>query len=110
MESLNVKAYNDESCTLECTQITWGTIAPGGQTSKTVYVKNTGTVSANLNMTTSGLTPPEAAGLIWVEWDSEGEVLTADSVHTATLTLHVDASLTDVTNFSVNIVITGTQA
>jgi archaellum component FlaG (FlaF/FlaG flagellin family) len=110
VETLNVQVFNDEACTQECTSISWGTIAPGGQTSKTVYVKNTGSVSANLNMTTSGLTPPAAVGKIWVTWDSEGIILPADNVRTAILTLHADASLTDVTNFNINIVITGTQA
>jgi len=60
-------------------------------------------------MTTSDLTPSSAEGLIWVTWDSEDATLAAGGVKTAVLTLHADASITDITNFSINIVITGTE-
>jgi hypothetical protein len=110
IETLNVAVYNNLGCTESCSSITWGTLVPGGTTSKTVYIKNTGTVTASLNMTTSGLTPSSAEGLIYVTWDSEDATVAANDVKTAVLTLHADASLTDVTIFNINIVITGTQA
>ena len=110
VETLNVAVYNNLGCNESCSSIAWGTLVPGGSTTKTVYVKNTGTVAAKLNMTTSGLTPPEAAGLIQVTWNSENVILAANGLQTAVLTLHADSSITNITNFNINIIITGTQA
>ena len=105
--SVNVGVYSDPGCTTNCTSISWGSISPGSVVTKTVYVKNTGTAQITLNMTSNSWSPPAANGPIALTWDKEGAVLTASQVATTTLTLTVSSSISGVTSFSFNIVITG---
>jgi len=105
--SVNVGVYSDPGCTTNCTSISWGSISPGSVVTKTVYVKNTGTAQITLNMTTNSWSPAGANGPIALTWDKEGAVLTASQVATTTLTLTVSSSISGVTSFSFNIVITG---
>ncbi len=44
-----------------------------------------------------------------VTWNSENVILAANGLQTAVLTLHADSSITNITNFNINIIITGTQ-
>lgn len=109
MSSVNVSVYNDQACTQNCTSINWGSLAPGSSTSKTIYVKNTGTLPMALNMTTIGWNPSEANGPIALSWNRNGAVLNASQSISATLTLTVSSSInSSITNFSFNITITGT--
>jgi hypothetical protein len=106
--SVNVGVYSDSGCTQNCTSITWGSVSPGSVVTQTVYVKNTGTANdLKLNMTTSGWSPAGANGPITLTWNQEGVTLTAGQVATTTLTLSVSSSISGVTSFSFNIVITG---
>jgi hypothetical protein len=106
--SVNVGVYSDSDCTQNCTSIDWGSISPGGSVTRTIYVKNTGTAQITLSMTKNSWTPPSADGPITLTWDKESTTLNANEVATATLTLSVSASISGITAFSVNIVITGT--
>jgi hypothetical protein len=106
--SVNVGVYSDSGCTTNCTSISWGSISPNSTVTKTVYVKNTGTAQIKLNMTTNTWSPANANGPITLTWNQEGATLNASQVATTTLTLGVSASISGVTTFSFNIVITGT--
>ncbi|MCW4047988.1 MAG: hypothetical protein NWE99_10610 [Candidatus Bathyarchaeota archaeon] len=107
--AVNVGVYTDSACTTNCTSISWGTIAPGNTTTRTVYVKNTGNVPVTLSMATSGWNPTAANGPITLSWNCTGTVLNAGQVAAATLTLSVSSSISSsITSFSFNIAITGT--
>jgi len=60
-------------------------------------------------MTTTNWTPATADGPITLSWDKENALLNPDQVTTATLTLSVSEDIDGVTNFSFNIVVTGTE-
>jgi hypothetical protein len=109
VSAVNVGVYTNSGCTSNCTSISWGTISPGSSTTYTVYVKNTGNVPVTLSMTTSGWNPTSANGPITLAWNREGTSLNAGDSVSATLTLTVSSSISSsITNFSFNIVITGT--
>jgi hypothetical protein len=109
LSTVNVGIYNDQACTQNCTSISWGTLAPGSSTIKTVYVKNTGTLPMTLDMATSGWNPSNADGPITLGWNREGAALNASQSINATLTLTVSPSInSSITVFSFNITITGT--
>jgi hypothetical protein len=109
LSTVNVGVYNDQACTQNCTSISWGTLAPGSSTIKTVYVKNTGTLPMTLSMATSGWNPSNADGPITLGWNREGAALNASQSINATLTLTVSPSInSSITAFSFNITITGT--
>jgi hypothetical protein len=110
----NVKAAGiyvcwDSACTNNVTAIDWGFLAPGGATSVPVYVKNGGTVPVILSMATESWNPPEAAGNITLSWNRENHVLSSGAVVQAVLTLTISAGIDGVTNFSFDIILTGTE-
>jgi hypothetical protein len=105
----NIGAYTDSDCTQNCTHISWGTLNPDSTTSKTVYVKNTGTVALTLSMATENWTPTDADDYLTLTWDQQNTVLDASQSVPANLTLTVAADTGDLTNFSFNIIITGTE-
>jgi hypothetical protein len=106
--TVNVGVYSDSACTLPLTSINWGTISPGTTVTKTIYVKNTGNTQITLSMTTNGWSPTSANGPLTLTWNKEGTTLSAGISTAATLTLTVSSSISGITTFSVNIVISGT--
>jgi len=105
--TVNVGVYSDSACTKNLTSIGWGTISPNTTVTQTIYVKNTGNVQITLSMTTNGWSPTNANGPITLTWNQEGAKLSAGASVAATLTLSVSSSISGITTFSVNIVITG---
>jgi len=107
--AVNVGVYSDSGCTQNCTSINWGSIAPGNSTTRTIYVKNIGTIPMTLSMTTGSWVPPNANTYISLSWNREGTVLTANQSISATLTLSASSSAGNITSFSFNTIITGTE-
>lgn len=105
----NIGVYSDSACTQNLTSITWGSIAAGSSTTRTVYVKNTGTGTLTLSdPTISNWNPTGASPYITISWDKTGTQLTAGQSTTATVTITVSLSITGITNFSNTITIQGT--
>ncbi len=108
VSAVNVGVYSDLACTQPLTSIAWGTIAPGGSTNKIIYVKNTGTLQMTLSMTKANWNPTGANIPITITWDKESSVLAPGGVATAVITLTVSSSISGISSFSVDIVISGT--
>jgi hypothetical protein len=106
--AINVGVYSDSACTQNLTSIDWGTLAPGNSTTRTIYIKNTGTDPVTLSMTTSSWVPSNANTYLTLTWNRANYVLNANTSVSATLTLTASASAGALTTFSFNIVITGT--
>jgi hypothetical protein len=107
--TVNVGVYSNSQCTQNCTSISWGTLYPSNSTSKTIYVKNTGTVPITLSMTAGSWTPTNASDYLTLTWDQQGTVLQVDKSVSANLTLSAASDTGTLTNFSFNIVITGAE-
>jgi len=107
--AVGVGVYTDITCTTNCTSIDWGTLAPSSSTTRTINVKNTGTIPVTLSMTTTNWTPSNANTYLTLTWNRENSVLAAGSSVSATLTLTASANAGNITTFSFNTVITGTQ-
>jgi hypothetical protein len=107
--TVQIGVYSDSSCTIAVSNIAWGTLSPGAIATQTVHVKNEGSGSVILNMSTSNWNPLSALSYMALTWDKESYVLTAGSVVSAVLTLNVSSSITGITTFSFNTTITGTQ-
>ncbi|MEM4143340.1 MAG: hypothetical protein QW445_04275 [Candidatus Bathyarchaeia archaeon] len=108
ISTINLEAYSDAACSQPLTSIDWGTISPGATVTKTIYLKNTGNVPMTLSMTTNNWSPTNANGPITITWDRESATLPAGQSIAAVITLRVSSSISGITSFSVNIVITGT--
>jgi hypothetical protein len=105
----NLGLYSDSNCTNSLSTIDWGTITPGNNQTRTVYVKNTGTgTSLTLSISTNTWNPTNANGPITISWNQENTRLTPGQSTAAIIRLTSSSSIVDVTNFSVQILISGT--
>lgn len=109
VKAINVEVYWDQEGTQVVDQIDWGNLEPGQSGDKTIYIKNTGNAALTLTMTYSSWVPLEAGNYITLSWDNEGATVDPDGVVAAVLTLSVSNSISGITNFSVNIIIEGTD-
>src|SRR4030067_908404 len=109
ISAINVGVYSDSACTVNCTSIDWGATAPGNYTTRTVYVKNTGSVPVTLSMATNTWTPANANSYLVLSWNRANNVLNPATSVPSTLTLTASSAAGAITTFSFNIVITGTQ-
>ena len=108
--SANLGVYSDSACTQPLSSITWGTLTPGGTSTQTIYVKNTSSsLSLTLDMTTNSWSPASANGPITITWNQQSTDLQPGQSTAATLTLTVSPSISDITSFSDQIDITGTN-
>ncbi len=105
--TLNLAIYEDENAITTCDNIIWGTLNPGDEATKTIYIKNIGNTAATLSMTTSSWIPTTASDKLTLLWNKQGSTIAAGAMVAATLTLHVAADTGDLTNFSMNIVVSG---
>jgi hypothetical protein len=107
--SVNIGVYGDVGCTQPASSVSWGTLNPGDVTTRTVWIKNTGTAAALLSMSTNGWSPANANQWLSITWNLNGRSIAPNEVVQATLTLSVSANVdSSITTFSVNILITGT--
>ncbi len=107
--SPNISVYSNSACTTNMTTISWGSITAGGSTTQTIYVKNTGTGTLTLGLSTTSWTPAQASSYITVSWDKQGTQLSAGQSTQATVTITVSPSITNITNFSNTISISATS-
>ena len=109
ISTVNVEAYTDSACTIPCTALSVGNVAPGGTATQTIYIKNSGTVPMTLTMTASNWSPSNANTYLTLSWNRQSTVLAAGSSTPATLTLVAASNTGSLTTFSCSVTITGTQ-
>lgn len=109
VKAVNVGVYWDSACTNVTSSINWGMLSPGGSTSFTIYVKNEGNVAMKLSLVAQNWNPTNAPSYMTLSWNREGQTVNSGSVLSATLTLSVSSSISGITSFSLNIIITGTE-
>jgi hypothetical protein len=109
ISAVNVGVYSDSQCTQNLTSISWGALYPGNSTTKTIYVKNTGTIPVTLTMTTGSWVPTTASSVLTLTWNRQNTVLDPNQSISAILTLTAASNTGSVTTFSFNIIITGAE-
>jgi len=107
--AIGVAVYSDQACTNPITSISWGTIDPGSNINKTIYIKNTGNSAATLGLATSNWNPANAANYMTLRWDYNGQPVNANAVIQVKLTLSVSSAISGITSFSFDIVITASS-
>ena len=107
VKAIGVGVYWDSSCSNQVTSINWGTVQPGSTKDMNVYIKNEGNAPETLSLETQNWSPAIASTYIGLTWDYNGQVLNVGGVIQVKLTLSVLNAIEGVTNFSFDIVITG---
>ena len=107
VSTINVGVYTDASCTANCTSINWGTLAPGSTTTRTIYVRNAGSIPVTLSMATANWLPSNANNYMTLTWNRANYALAAGASVQATFTLTASASAGSISGFNFNIVVMG---
>ena len=93
--AVNLGVYSDSGCTQPATALTVGTISPGGNATQT--------------MTANNWNPTNATSSLTLTWNQQNTVLTAGQSTQAILTLTAAGNTGNLTTFSCNVTLTGTQ-
>lgn len=107
IKSVGINVYADSACSIALTMIDWGSLAVDTTVSYDAWLKNNGTELITVTMTGNNWSPPEAETALSFAWDVEGAVLGVGEVKHAVFSLTVLNNI--VTNFSFDIVVTGTE-
>lgn len=109
VKAVNVGVYWNSGCTNVTSSVNWGMLSPGTLKNVTLYVKNEGNVAVTLSLVAQNWSPVNAPNYMALSWNRGGQTLTSGSVVSATLTLSVSSSITGITSFSFDIIITGVE-
>lgn len=109
VEGVGVGIYWDQVCTNRTLSLNWGPIVPGSNNILTIYVRNEGNSAASLSLETSNWNPSTSSGYMSLHWNYSGQVLNVDQVIPLELTLTVYSTISGITNFSFNTIITITE-
>ena len=106
IKGIGVGIYWDQACTNRTLSLKWGLIEAGSNNTLTVYVKNEGNSAISLQLRTSNWTPSASLGYIFLNWNYSGQVLSVDQVIPLELTLTVYPTISGITDFSFDTIIT----
>jgi len=106
---MGVGVYWDISCNNQVTSIDWGVVQPGATKDVTVYIRNEGNAPEILSLATANWNPSLAASYMSVGWDYGGQVIEVGAAFQVRLSLSVSDGIDGITNFSFDVVITGTD-
>ncbi len=103
---IGVGVYWDPNCTNTTQTLNWGNLAPNTTNTLTIFIRNEGTQHATLQLGTTNWTPTNAQNYIALSWNYTGQTLKTNEVISVKLTLTVNPAITDVTDFSLQTIIT----
>jgi hypothetical protein len=102
------KVCMDPTGLQEVNAFSWGTLAPGMNTSVIFYIINIGTAPATFSFATSNWAPVGADTYIIFAYTINPAPLNPGQFRKVAFSLHVDPSITSITDFSFDVVVTGT--
>lgn len=103
---IGVEVYWDQNCTNTTQTLKWGPIAPNTTNTLTIYIRNAGNQAASLQLGTANWTPTNAQNYLTLNWNYTNQTLKPNQVQAVKLTLTVSPTITDVTDFSLQTIIT----
>jgi len=110
VEAIGVGVYWDSNCSNAVSSINWGTLNPGSVKKFTVYIRNEGAKPVLLILSTANWNPSKASEYLNLRWNYALERwINLSEVLQTTLTLSVSRYIQGISNFSFDILITGTD-
>lgn len=106
IKTIGLNVYADANATVGVDYIDWGIISPGGYAEVTLYFQITSNVPTNITMQTENYAPPTVEQYVSVSWDYDGLPLQPSEIQAITLRLDVSQSVTGITDFSFDIIVT----
>jgi hypothetical protein len=107
VQAIDIEIYWDTNHTEKVLLIDWGAVEPGATKNVTVYVLNTGNSDVMLSKNEANWSSSNASNHIMLSWDYNGQRIPPGQILKTTLTLAVSPNIQAVTQFSFDIVVTG---
>jgi len=108
VKGIGVGIYWNLACTNRTSSISWGLLDPGSNKTVTVYIRNEGNSGVTLSKTTQNWNPSNTSDYITLDWNYAGQTLSVNQVLQTKLTLVVSSSISGITSFSFDTIITAT--
>lgn len=108
IKGIGVGLYSEYACTNKVTSINWGVLEPGSNKTVTIYVRNEGNAAATLSQTTQNWNPTAASSYLALRWNYAGQTISVNQILQVKLALTLSSTVTGITNFSFDTVITST--
>jgi hypothetical protein len=103
----NVGIYTTQQCTANLTSITWGTVYPGSNYTRTCYIRNNGNLNMTLSLSTANWSPATAGSIVRLVWNYDGRAIRPGQVLAVSWTLRVPPTISGVQDFSFDIIVSG---
>lgn len=107
IKTIGVEVYWDSELTNPAQYINWGILDPGDTRNVTLYMVNQGNVPITLSLSTENWQPTNAIAFVTLTWNYDGSTLAVDEVRPVILSLQINPSITGITSFNFDIIITG---
>jgi len=108
IKAVGIGVYWDLQCTNATSSLNFGLLEPGQSKNFTLYLKNNGNSPLTLSMTTQNWNPSAASSYMTLTWNRQGQQINPAQVIQFAIMLSVSPSVTGITTFSFDIIITGT--
>ena len=106
---LGVGIYQDQACTNRTLSFQWGSIEAGSNSTLTVYIRNEGASAVLLQLRTSNWTPIISQNYMTLNWNYSGQALSIGEEIPLQLTLTVNQTISGITTFSFDTIITNSE-
>jgi hypothetical protein len=103
--ALNVEVFSDPACATPLVMVDWGVLEPGESKTMVCYIKSLSNVNSSLSMSVANWNSTQASLYLSASWNREGYLARPNEAVPASLTLHVDSAVQNVTGFSFDIII-----
>lgn len=110
VKGVGIGVYWNPECTNPTTSIEFGELEPGASKNFNLYLRNEGTSALNMSMSATNWNPANAADVMTLTWNREGQEVNPDQVVDLVITLSVSSDIQDISNFSMDIIISGTAS
>ena len=109
VKGIGVGIYWDQACTNKTLSLNWGPVDAGSTKNLTIYVRNEANSAVSLWLSTTNWTPSACSDYMSLNWNYSGQRLKVDEVIPLELTLTVNSTITGITSFSFDTIITVTN-
>lgn len=110
ISTIGLGLYSDSICTLNLTEIDWGTLSPGESAIAPCYAKNLGSTNINLTMIVGNWSSVEASNHLTLNWNyTNGKTLYPGDIYALQFRLDVSVDIHNVTSFSFDVTVTANK-
>jgi len=103
---IDVGVYWDANCSSRVDSLDWGSVAPGSNVTKTVFIRNEGNEPSTLFLNTTHWNPSNASDYIKLNWNCKEHILYPQDPPTeVTLTLSIAPITEEIKYFNFDIII-----